>query len=307
MPVVSIIIPCYNAEAYVAEAIQSALDQTYPNCEVIVIDDGSTDGSLKVIQSFGTRIRWHTGPNRGGCVARNLGLEMAQGEWIQFHDADDIMVRTCIEDKIGTPCNENEIVCGDAALITHPEIHAWGGESGYTLNYALRRAGPPTVGPLHRRSMLTAIGGFREGLPCAQDYDLALRLIIHHKVSFRSNNKIGTLVRPVANSVNRSAGIKLPLTVLRVLDNAIAELEKSSPLEPEQRLAVSEHFARIARTLWRLGSCQAALDAFDKSRRYSKFGYLRAYRNNAVRLLALVLGFRNFESLHTLASKRKEL
>lgn len=88
---VSIIIPCYNAEQYVGEAIQSALDQTYVNREVIVIDDGSTDGSLEIIKSFGERIRWETGRNRGGCTARNRGLELARGEWIQFLDADDLI------------------------------------------------------------------------------------------------------------------------------------------------------------------------------------------------------------------------
>lgn len=94
---VSIIIPCYNAERYVAEAIESALSQTYPHCEVIVIDDGSTDGSLAVIQGYGERIRWRTGRNRGGCAARNLGLEMAKGKWIQFLDADDKMTPRKIE------------------------------------------------------------------------------------------------------------------------------------------------------------------------------------------------------------------
>ena len=88
---VSIIIPCYNSEQYVAEAIQSALDQTYTNCEIIVIDDGSTDGSLEVIKGFGHRIRWETGPNQGGCAARNRGLELSKGEWIQFLDSDDLL------------------------------------------------------------------------------------------------------------------------------------------------------------------------------------------------------------------------
>ena len=62
---VSILIPCYNAERWVGEAVQSALDQTYPKKEIIVVDDGSTDRSLDVIKSFGPRIRWETGPNRG--------------------------------------------------------------------------------------------------------------------------------------------------------------------------------------------------------------------------------------------------
>jgi glycosyltransferase involved in cell wall biosynthesis len=63
---VSIIVPCYNSETWIAEAIRSALDQTWETKEIVVIDDGSTDGSLSVIKSFGDSIRWETGLNRGG-------------------------------------------------------------------------------------------------------------------------------------------------------------------------------------------------------------------------------------------------
>lgn len=99
-PLASIIIPCYNAEKYVAGAIQSALDQKDVRCEVIVIDDGSSDGSLDLIKNFGERIRWETGPNRGGCAARNRGLELARGEWIQFLDADDLMEQNKIAAQV---------------------------------------------------------------------------------------------------------------------------------------------------------------------------------------------------------------
>ncbi|HWL55005.1 MAG TPA: glycosyltransferase [Chthoniobacteraceae bacterium] len=94
---VSIIIPCYNAARYVGETIESALAQTHPACEVIVIDDGSTDESLSVIQRYGGRVRWESGPNRGVCAARNRGLELATGEWIQFLDADDLISPRKIE------------------------------------------------------------------------------------------------------------------------------------------------------------------------------------------------------------------
>lgn len=90
-PLVSIVIPCYNAERWVPKAIQSALGQTYVNTQVIVVDDGSTDGSLEVIKQFDGKINWLSTSNRGPCAARNMGLKAARGEWIQFLDADDLL------------------------------------------------------------------------------------------------------------------------------------------------------------------------------------------------------------------------
>ena len=97
---VSILIPCYNAERWVARAIESALGQTWPNKEVIVVDDGSTDDSLKVIRSFDGQIRWETGANRGGNAARNRLLELARGDWVQYLDADDYLRSTKLERQL---------------------------------------------------------------------------------------------------------------------------------------------------------------------------------------------------------------
>lgn len=79
MALVSILIPCFNAERYVAAAIDSAFAQTHPEVEVIVVDDGSTDASLSVIERYAAwlRFRYETGPNRGGNAARNRLLQLA--------------------------------------------------------------------------------------------------------------------------------------------------------------------------------------------------------------------------------------
>lgn len=88
---VSILIPCFNAEPWIGECIESALAQTWPEKEVIVVDDGSTDGSLDIVRRFGDRIRWESGLNRGGNAARNRLFELARGEWLQYLDADDYL------------------------------------------------------------------------------------------------------------------------------------------------------------------------------------------------------------------------
>lgn len=90
MPHVSVVIPAYNSEAFVAEAIQSALDQSYRDLEVIVVDDGSTDATEKVVRSFPERVVYHHQKNRGAAAARTVGVERAGGEWIAFLDSDDV-------------------------------------------------------------------------------------------------------------------------------------------------------------------------------------------------------------------------
>jgi len=92
-PLVSIIIPVYNGERYLAEAIESVLAQTYQPIEVIVIDDGSTDKSAHVAKSFSPPIRYCYQTNSGLGAARNRGIQLAEGDYFAFLDADDIWIR----------------------------------------------------------------------------------------------------------------------------------------------------------------------------------------------------------------------
>ncbi|MEW5943859.1 MAG: glycosyltransferase [Pseudomonadota bacterium] len=90
---VSVIIPCYNGERFLREAIDSALAQTYSPVEIIVVDDGSTDGSAAIMASFGDRIRVVRQPNAGLPEARNVGIRSSQGAMLAFLDADDYWER----------------------------------------------------------------------------------------------------------------------------------------------------------------------------------------------------------------------
>lgn len=89
-PTVSVVIPCYNAAPFLRETLDSAINQTYPPLEILVIDDGSTDDSAAIAESFGPPVRVIRQPNQGESVARNRGIDEAQGDWVAFLDADDV-------------------------------------------------------------------------------------------------------------------------------------------------------------------------------------------------------------------------
>ena len=100
-PLVSVLIPAYNVERYAAETIRSVLDQTYPNVEIIVVDDGSTDRTVEVLQPFEAYgVRLIAQDNAGACVARNRALAEAQGDYLQYLDADDLLSPDKIERQV---------------------------------------------------------------------------------------------------------------------------------------------------------------------------------------------------------------
>src|SRR5690606_8261428 len=171
-PLVSVIIPCYNGEQFVGAAIESALTQTYPHKEVIVIDDGSIDRSVDIIRSFGRRVRWESGRNSGACAARNRGLTLANGEFVQFLDADDVLLPDKLELQVAhsaeTSVDEVSICLGRTE----------NGDPYLDWQYGRLLTGDrdpvdfvlggilSTTAPLHRRSFLVRIGGFDPSLPC---------------------------------------------------------------------------------------------------------------------------------------------
>lgn len=108
-PLVSVVIPAYNAERFLARAMRSALAQTYSHLELIVVDDGSTDGTAGIIRAFpDRRVRHFSQPNRGQGAARNLGIRASAGRYVTFLDADDVYLPQKVERQV-------------EFLTTHPE------------------------------------------------------------------------------------------------------------------------------------------------------------------------------------------
>lgn len=111
---VSVIIPAYNREHTILESVNSVLNQTYSDLELIVVDDGSSDGTRKILEGINDkRLRYVYQDNAGACVARNSGIESAKGEYIAFHDSDDLWLSTKLEKqmKIFEKYNADIVFC----------------------------------------------------------------------------------------------------------------------------------------------------------------------------------------------------
>jgi glycosyltransferase involved in cell wall biosynthesis len=184
---ISIIVPCYNNEAFVKEAIDSALHQTYPHVEIIVIDDGSKDRSVDILRSFGDKIQWESGLNQGAPTARNRGIALARGKYIKFLDADDILLPDCIERQLieasALAIDRQAIVYGDALRIDRqgnplPSYPCQPRQATVDPIEHILAHCPLTSCPLHQKAYLEAIGGFDPTLTRGQEHDLHLRLVL---------------------------------------------------------------------------------------------------------------------------------
>ena len=110
MPNISVIVPTYNCGEFISEAIESILNQTYPATEIIIVDDGSTDNTEEIVNSFGAeKITYIRQANSGVSTARNLGLAKANGDYITFLDADDIWLPLMLESQINVLENNRDI------------------------------------------------------------------------------------------------------------------------------------------------------------------------------------------------------
>jgi glycosyltransferase involved in cell wall biosynthesis len=254
---VSILIPCYNARPWVAQAIESALAQTWPEKEVIVVDDGSTDGSLEVIRSFGNAIRFETGPNRGGNVARNRLLELARGEWLQYLDADDYLLPQKIERQFG----EFDPATCDVALSPVILLHCEGDQEPWEelreipeprdLWASLVRMGlPQTAAPLWRKAALVDVGRWKPDQPCCQELELYFRLLTAGK-RFQCCPTAGVLYRQWSTqTVWRKNPMQTHERWLAIIEAAEQHLQQQGALTERRRDAIALSRLRCARSIY---------------------------------------------------------
>jgi glycosyltransferase involved in cell wall biosynthesis len=191
-PRISVILPVYNRQSSVARAIRSVLAQTRAPFELIVVDDGSTDGTRAVLDSFGSQITVIDQPHAGAYVARNRGLRHAQGELIAFIDSDDAWLPDRLASQI--PLMERP----EVGLVFGDVVHVRPGEERRrvtSFQVAPPRRGRvanqfawcnfvPTSTVLVRRSCIEEAGGFAEDVSLSCDYLMWFRIALRHELDF---------------------------------------------------------------------------------------------------------------------------
>lgn len=181
----SVIIPCYNVQPYVGECLLSVLEQGLTDLEVLCVDDGSTDGTVDAIRaiqrSHPGSIQLLTGEHRGACAARNTGLRQATGTYVQFLDADDVLLpdKLKVQRSLAEAEALPEVIVGDYEEV-YPDgrtrtVHAT--NEGPWMGLIKTRLGT-TSANLWKRDALLAAGAWNEQLASSQDYELLFRVLV---------------------------------------------------------------------------------------------------------------------------------
>lgn len=253
---VSIIIPCFNAERWIKESIDSCLAQRYQPIEIIVINDGSTDDSLKILKSYGDRITYETGPNQGGNHARNRGFLLSRGKYIQFLDADDYLLPQKLEKQVQhLEKTGADVVYGDwrhkyhypdgSSVLDKVKIS---GEQNDIVASLLSGWWVSPACLLFCREAVEASTGWDESLSAGQDKDFLLSVLM---------SGANAVYQPGCDAIYRRYGNVTVSTSSqeRYLENHIKIFEKyknrllsEGRLSPLYKDAIAQSFFMIARS-----------------------------------------------------------
>lgn len=246
-PFISVVVPVYNAEKYVEETVRSVLNQTYRHFEIIVVDDGSTDGSMEIVRSLSKDIQIVSQTNRGCAAACTAGMKAANGEFIQVLGADDILYPEKFEKQIDVFVVDEslDIVFCDAVKFSADSNnvkkykrrnihHRWMRNRSDLLKVLLKRNVISAVTPLVRKRWYERVGYYDEQLTNLEDWNAYLRMA-QLGARFQYVDEVLAGIR--RHEKNKSDNASPVNNVrIRILDNFFEDFEEQ----------YSEHAKRIA-------------------------------------------------------------
>lgn len=290
---VSVVVPTHNRAAYLPLALRSALAQTATNVEIVVVDDGSTDDTQRVLREFEPRVRVVRQDNRGVAHARNRGVNEARAPLVAFLDSDDLWMPRTLESLVRALERHPE---AGVATMNAEEIDAAGQRLGrrigkrtpgcwFTTEGLLLRDHGSVLTPIVRRAPLLECGGFDESLSSAEDYDMWLRLSLRTRILHVPET---LLLRRVHDESLSTDGHSISVNTLRSLEKVrrLAPPD-AQPAPSVWRRALARQHLRIAST----SVCRDELAAEDveRARRHARAALaFRPTSWRAIRVFAAV-------------------
>jgi glycosyltransferase involved in cell wall biosynthesis len=259
MAKISVIIPTYNGEKYISQAINSVLAQTYKDYEIIVVDDGSTDATWQILGTYGQKIRTFSKPNGGPGSARNLGIRNAAGSYLAFLDQDDEWLpdRLAAEVDILDKRPEVALVFADANICS-----AEGAITGTTFSYVKPRRGKifkqlyrnnfiANLTVLVRKSCFVELGELDQSgrMMISDDYNMWLRIAAHYPVEYVDRPLARYRIHQSNLSLDLEKNCRDTFAALNDIDNRFPDQVKSLRAVAARRKAhlfylLAVHFLR---------------------------------------------------------------
>lgn len=244
---ISVIIPCYNAELYLSDCLNSVINQTYQNFEIIAVDDGSSDNTAIVLnqyqQRYADKMIVLSVSNKGASIARNLGLKIASGDFVQFLDADDLLVENKFENQLkgfepGIDWVVSDRVYKNKDLTKVLNTFYFNEIEETPLETAVKKI-IITCNPLYKRAPVLAVNGYNEQLKAAQDWDFNLRIVL---AGFKVKYVPGVFLinRQISGSLS-SDWVKVSIQATKVISNITTDLLQNQNMNE----AIRQHFAQI--------------------------------------------------------------
>ena len=249
IPKVSVVIPTCDRIETLPRSLDSVINQTFSDWELIVVDDGSTDGTDEMILRDYPAVRLHRQENTGVSAARNAGVALTSGEWIAFLDSDDAWLPEKLERQLSVLANEpelrlshtNEIWIRNGKRVNQPKEYAKSGGDIYRRCLPLCCICPSSV--LLRRDLFDEIGGFDEILPVCEDYDLWLRITAREPVHYLDE----ALVRKYGGHKDQLSTTVWGLDRYRI--RALEKILSEEILSPKDQLLTKETLIKKLRIL----------------------------------------------------------
>jgi glycosyltransferase involved in cell wall biosynthesis len=291
LPLVSVIIPTYNAAQYVARAVDSALAQTYSPVEVIVVDDGSTDNTVQVLEPYNSKIHYLYQPNAGQAAARNRAIRQSSGDFYAFLDADDMWQKDKLEQQIPV------LLSNPKLGLVHSNFDYLDEKTGKT--FTISRPRHKLVGRCYtrlffgcsifassvvvRRECLEKIGLFDEQIPPGiEDYDLWLRISQEYEFAYV----------PRCLAVYRQHSTNISHNALRMNSADLTVIRKALGANPSlwQMAGEDQVKKRLFDLCFGVAYLHFDLGNFTESRRFLN----QALRNHPARAYAWMLWLSSF-------------